>query len=80
MRVFLGGLGAGAKATIVRTDGPGEIRNRLMEMGFLEGTGIEVLHEAPFGRDPIAVRVRGSVIALRRNEANHIEVVVEGSS
>ena len=47
---------------------------RLLEMGFLEGSQVEVLHEAPFGGDPIAVRVRGTLIALRREEANLVWV------
>lgn len=50
------------------------LARRLLEMGLLEGAEVEVLHQAPFGGDPIAVRVRGSVVALRRNEANTIEV------
>lgn len=50
---------------------------RLMEIGLLEGSVVEVVHEAPFGGDPIAVRVRGALIALRRNEANHIWVQAE---
>jgi ferrous iron transport protein A len=49
---------------------------RLLEMGLLEGSVVEVLHEAPFVGDPIAVRVRGALIALRREEANLIEVVL----
>lgn len=77
VKIFLGELRTGAKGVIVHTGGPVELRNRLLEMGFLEGATIELLHEAPFGRDPIAVRVRGSVLALRRNEANSIEVRVE---
>lgn len=77
---FLGQMRSGAKGVIVRTAGPVELRNRLLEMGFLEGAVVELLHEAPFGGDPIAVRVRGSLLALRRSEANHIEVLVEGSA
>jgi ferrous iron transport protein A len=49
---------------------------RLLEMGILEGSRVEVVHEAPFGRDPLAIRVRGALIALRRHEAAHIEVEV----
>lgn len=49
---------------------------RLLEMGLLEGAQVELIHEAPFGKDPIAVRVRGALIALRRQEANLIEVEV----
>jgi ferrous iron transport protein A len=53
--------------------------SRLLELGFLEGARVEVLHEAPFGKDPIAIRVRGGIIALRRNEANLIEVQPEAA-
>ncbi len=54
-----------------------ELVNRLMEMGFIEGKQVEILHEAPFTGDPIVVFVSGSLIALRRCEANLIEVMPE---
>ncbi len=41
---------------------------RLMEMGFTPGQEVRVIARSPF-RDPVAVSVRGSVIALRKNEA-----------
>ena len=47
---------------------------RLLQMGFLEGSTVEMIHEAPFGGDPIAVRIRGALVALRRAEANLVEV------
>ena len=34
-----------------------------------EGAQVEILHEGPLGRDPIAVRVNDTTIALRRREA-----------
>jgi ferrous iron transport protein A len=46
-----------------------EIENRLLELGFVEGARVEILHEGAFGRDPIAVRVNNATIALRRREA-----------
>lgn len=46
-----------------------ELESRLLELGFVEGAEITVLHEAPFGHDPIAVRVNNTTIALRRREA-----------
>lgn len=70
----LGELRKGMTAIISKTGGPLEIRRRLLEMGLLEGSAVELVHEAPFGGDPIAVRVRGSLLAMRRNEANFIEV------
>lgn len=46
-----------------------EMERRLIEMGFIEGAELEVLHEGPFGRDPIAVRVGTATVALRRRDA-----------
>lgn len=48
---------------------PDEMERRLIEMGFIEGAEVEVLHEGPFGRDPIAVRVGSATVALRRRDA-----------
>jgi len=53
---------------------PGEVERRLLELGFVEGAAVEVLHEGPLGRDPIAVRVNDTTIALRRREAMAIIV------
>ncbi len=53
---------------------PAELESRLIEIGFVEGARVEILHEGTFGRDPIAVRVNGSTIALRRREAMAIHV------
>lgn len=47
---------------------------RLHELGFDEGVDVEVLHRAPFGGDPLAVRVGNMVVALRRSMAALIEV------
>lgn len=46
-----------------------EMERRLIEMGFIEGAELEVLHEGPFGGDPIAVRVGNATVALRRRDA-----------
>lgn len=54
--------------------GEERLNQRLMEMGLLLDEKIEVLHQAPFGGDPIAIQVRGSVLALRRSEAQAILV------
>ena len=51
-----------------------EIIHRLLEVGLFEGAPVEIAFEAPFTRDPISVRIRGTLIAIRRNEANLIEV------
>jgi len=51
-----------------------ELESRLIELGFVEGAAVEVLHEGLLGRDPIAVRVDGVTVALRRREAMAIIV------
>jgi len=78
-KISLSQLPLGAKAQIV------EIRptasggtHRLMELGFLEGAWCQKMHEAPFYGDPIAVRVRGTLVALRRAEASSIQVLFSG--
>jgi len=53
----------------------GELEQRLIEFGFVEGAAIEILHEGAIGRDPIAVRINNVTVALRRREA--MAVVVE---
>jgi len=47
---------------------------RLRELGFDEGVAIELLHEGPMGRDPIACQVGRMTIALRRAQAAAISV------
>lgn len=76
-RIRLGELSKGTLARITAVDETAEISARLMEMGLLEGSPVEVVHVAPFGGDPIAVKVRGALVALRRGEANHIWVEYE---
>lgn len=47
---------------------------RLRNLGFDEGVAVEALHGAPFGKDPLAVRVGRMMIALRRAQARHVTV------
>ena len=51
-----------------------ELESRLIELGFVEGARVEVLHEGIVGGDPIAVRVENVTIAVRRREAMAIIV------
>lgn len=70
-------LAIGEVALISAVDRAGlapETAQRLCELGFDEGVDVEVLHRAPFGGDPIAVRVGNMVVALRRDMARLIEV------
>ncbi len=47
---------------------PGEAR-RLRALGLDEGVAVEMLHAAPFGRDPVAVRIGRMTVAVRRVHA-----------
>jgi ferrous iron transport protein A len=51
-----------------------ELESRLIELGFVEGAKVEILHEGIVGRDPIAVRVDNITVAVRRREAMAIFV------
>ena len=53
---------------------PAELESRLLEVGFVEGASVEILHEGMFGKDPIAVRVDNATVAIRRREAMAIMV------
>jgi len=57
----------------------GELERRLLELGFVEGADIELLHEGMIGRDPIVVRLDANMrIALRRREAATVFVRRQG--
>jgi len=60
-------LRAGQKAR-VRSVGPGPLRRRLMELGFVSGTPVRVVRYAPFG-GPMEVELHGYHVSLRRSEA-----------
>jgi Fe2+ transport system protein FeoA len=48
-------------------------RRRIMEMGIVEGTPITVVKTAPLG-DPIQIKVRGYVLAIRKKDASCIVI------
>ena len=58
----------------------GELERRLIELGFTEGASVAILHQGLFGRDPIAVRVNGATIALRRRDATAILVDIPAAA
>ena len=63
----------GSSADVVTVHGLGRVPKRLMEMGVVPGVSVKMIKSAPFG-DPIEVRVRGYHLAMRRSEADAIEV------
>ena len=63
--------GAAGKVAAINVTGSG--RGRLMEMGLLVGTPVELIRFAPLG-DPVEIKVRGYHLTLRRHEADQILV------
>ena len=73
----LGSFGPGSRLRIVGFSAEDHLQDfliRLFEIGFLVGEEVEILHDAPMGRDPISVRIKGGVYALRREVANLVWV------
>lgn len=66
-----GSVGLRGQIAVVRSNDP-ELERSLLEIGFIEGARVEILHEGPFGRDPIAVQLDDMRVALRRQEADSI--------
>lgn len=69
----LASLAIGAKGVIASIQVSPESRGRLMEMGLLSGTPVEIVRYAPLG-DPIEIKVRGYHLTLRKHEAEQILV------
>lgn len=65
----------GSAARVVSVEGSDIVALRLMEMGMVPGAPVRVIKSAPLG-DPIQICVRDYHLALRRNEARAITVIV----
>ncbi|MDT0632695.1 FeoA family protein [Rubrivirga sp. S365] len=72
MSVTLDTLAAGARATVTGY-AAGDPPGRLLEMGLVPGTTVEVVRLAPLG-DPMDLRVRGFHLSVRKQEAAHVIV------
>lgn len=66
-------LKIGDSKTITKVGGEGALRHRLLEMGIIPGTKIEITKKAPFG-DPIQIHIRGYELSIRKEDADYIEV------
>ena len=70
----LSDLKTGETAVVVKISGHGSFRKRITEMGFIKGSRVKVILNAPL-RDPIEYEIIGYKISLRREEAEKIEVL-----
>lgn len=66
-------LAPGERGRVVGIAGGTDATRRLMDLGLIRGTTIEVIRAAPLG-DPLEVRLRGFMLTLRRAEAEHVTV------
>jgi ferrous iron transport protein A len=66
-------LAPGSKSTVAEIKLAQADRSRLMEMGLLVGTPVELVRFAPLG-DPVEIKVRGYHLMLRKHEADQILV------
>ena len=61
------------KAVITKVGGEGELRCRLLDMGLIPKTVLEIRKVAPMG-DPIELEIRGYTLTIRKEDAAKIEV------
>ena len=72
-------LNTGEQGVIVKVQGHGGFRKRIVEMGFVKGKTVDVLLNAPL-QDPVKYKVMGYEVSLRRQEAEMIEVVAKSAA
>ena len=64
----------GNTVTVVKLNGEGAVRRRIMDMGITKNVEIFVRKVAPLG-DPIEINVRGYELSLRKSDAEMVEVL-----
>lgn len=75
--MVLSELSPGDKAVVARTFAGSAIGARLVEMGLVKGAKLKFIRKAPLG-DPVEIQMRGFLLALRKAEAESVEVEVIG--
>ena len=75
---LLSEMKVGEQGRIRQVGGGGQIHRRILDMGVIPQTEVEVARIAPMG-DPIWIRLKGYQLSLRKGEAANVSVeVVEG--
>ena len=69
----IGDMKIGETAKVVRLNGEGAVKRRIMDMGLTKGAQVTVRKVAPLG-DPIELTVRGYELSIRKDEAAKVEV------
>jgi len=75
MTKLLSDFTVGESGKIVKVNGEGKVRRRLLDMGVTPLAEVTMRKKAPLG-DPMEVTIRGYELTLRKNEAVYVEVEV----
>ncbi len=70
-KLTLGDLPLGGKAQILANQVQGSAGNKMLNLGLVQGSWVEVVRRSPLG-DPRVYRVRGALVALRNQQAQEI--------
>ncbi|RLI41983.1 iron transporter [Candidatus Bathyarchaeota archaeon] len=76
MEKRLSELKPGEKGIILRVEGSGATKRRILDMGLVRGTEIKVIRRAPLG-DPVEFLLKGYNLSLRKSEGDNVYVRVE---
>ena len=63
----------GDTVRVLKLNGEGAVRRRIMDMGITRGVEVYVRKVAPLG-DPVEVTVRGYELSIRKADAETVEV------
>lgn len=66
-------LSVGGSAVITRVNGQGPLRCRLLDMGLIPKTRVQLVKMAPMG-DPLELRLRDYALTIRKDDAQNIDV------
>lgn len=64
---------SGETVTVVKLNGEGAVKRRIMDMGITKGCSVHIRKVAPLG-DPVEVTVRGYELSVRKEDAQMVEV------
>ncbi|MDR2143986.1 MAG: ferrous iron transport protein A [Treponema sp.] len=76
--MVLAQLSEGADFSVARVNLEGEVGRRLADMGFIEGARGSIIRKKFWG-GPLAIRIMGYEVLLRRSEASGIEIRPEAA-
>jgi ferrous iron transport protein A len=75
-RMNLTDVPVGGTACVASIRGTGSLRGRIMAMGLVPGTVVQVVRKAPMG-DPLELSVKGYYLSLRKREAEMVLVTAD---